>query len=131
MDLTSNSVPSPDPDDNGVVRFMPRLLLANFPESFSERLGRKISHERGKCWLWAGQINPHTGYGRFRTGLRHPRYLTAHRAMWLAEHGELPANHEVRHSCECRFCVNPDHLYLRRVVVQGGEDPGTAERPAA
>lgn len=123
MDPTGLSVPRHCPPTNGVVRFVPRLLLKQFPESFRERFWAKTHRDSSGCWLWCSTIHPGTGYGRFRTGLRRPRYLTAHRAAWLANFGELPAGHEVRHSCECRYCVNPDHLYLNRMVILSSEKP--------
>lgn len=59
------------------------------------------------CWLWHGALNAH-GYGRATiggaTGL-------AHRAAYAAAHGD-PGSLVVRHTCDVRACVNPDHLRL-------------------
>lgn len=69
--------------------------------------------------------NPHTGclfffdsneyrddYGRL-----HPEYMGigAHRIVWIAERGPIPAGHDVHHECGIRPCVNLEHL---RVVTE-------------
>lgn len=69
--------------------------------------------------------NPHTGclfffdsneyrddYGRL-----HPEYMGigAHRVVWIAKHGPIPAGHDLHHDCWVRPCVNLSHL---RVVTE-------------
>jgi hypothetical protein len=69
--------------------------------------------------------NPHTGclfffdsndyrddYGRL-----HPEYMGigAHRVVWIAEGGPIPAGHDLHHDCGIRPCVNLEHL---RVVTE-------------
>lgn len=69
--------------------------------------------------------NPHTGclfffdsneyrddYGRL-----HPEYMGigAHRIVWIAERGPIPAGHDLHHDCGVRPCVNLSHL---RVVTE-------------
>lgn len=69
--------------------------------------------------------NPHTGclfffdsneyrddYGRL-----HPEYMGvgAHRVVWIAERGPIPAGHDLHHDCWVRPCVNLAHL---RVVTE-------------
>jgi hypothetical protein len=67
-------------------------------------------------------VNPHTGcmfffdsndyrddYGRL-----HPEYMGigAHRVVWIAKRGPVPAGHDIHHDCGIRPCVNLDHLLL-------------------
>lgn len=54
------------------------------------------------CWVWTGRKNPQ-GYGRWGAEL-------AHRRMYLAHKGGIPAGYEVDHLCRRAICVNPDHL---------------------
>jgi len=37
---------------------------------------------------------------------------TAHRAAWVAAHGQIPVGLTVDHQCRTRQCVNPAHLRL-------------------
>ena len=56
------------------------------------------------CWIWTGAVD-RDGYGRFRFK---GTYYRAHRYAFELANGTLPA--VVRHTCDCRNCVNPDHL---------------------
>lgn len=59
------------------------------------------------CWLWTYALNPN-GYGQHA-----PKYgvnIPAHRAMYEAVKGRIPAGLELDHLCRQRSCVNPDHL---------------------
>jgi len=59
------------------------------------------------CWIWMASIKT-TGYGQFC--LEGP--MNAHRAAWMLYRGEIPPGIVVRHKCDIRACVNPDHLEL-------------------
>lgn len=58
------------------------------------------------CWIWTGPLDTH-GYGQARvTG----RTAIAHRVVYTAIIGEIPAGLELDHLCRVRACVNPHHL---------------------
>src|SRR5262252_1158888 len=75
------------------------------PEPPEPRFLRHTQH-LGECWIWTGYLTPQ-GYGMFRIGRWHG---AAHR--WAYEHwkGPIPAYQILRHTCDVRSCVNPEHL---------------------
>jgi hypothetical protein len=56
------------------------------------------------CWLWSSK-----SYGKFRID---GRLVSAHRFIYELFHGPIPHGTIVRHSCDVRACVSPDHLLL-------------------
>ena len=54
------------------------------------------------CWLWRGHVKP-TGYGQFYG-------QPAHRRVYEAIIGPIPAGLHLDHLCEVLVCVNPAHL---------------------
>lgn len=62
------------------------------------------------CWLWVGRTTK-DGYGLLAGG-RRGKSLRAHRAMYQATRGPIPAGLFVCHKCDTPSCVNPDHLFL-------------------
>lgn len=59
------------------------------------------------CWIWlAGTSN---SYGSVRQG---NTVVRAHRAVYEAYKGPIPAGLDALHTCDIRLCVNPDHIYL-------------------
>lgn len=56
------------------------------------------------CWLWSSK-----SYGKFRID---GRIVAAHRFVYELFRGPIPPRALVRHSCDVRACVNPDHLLI-------------------
>jgi hypothetical protein len=87
--------------DTGELVFPPRLS-----ESDKERFRAKFDVAIGGCWLWnAEYLNK--GYGVFSIGQKR---ISAHRLMFMLYNGSIKRTLMVRHTCNVRNCVNPDHL---------------------
>jgi hypothetical protein len=67
--------------------------------SFEDRIERTSDH-----WYWTGTIHP-KGYGYYNA-------KRAHRLAYEKYVGPIPEGVIVRHSCDVRHCVRPDHLLL-------------------
>jgi hypothetical protein len=57
------------------------------------------------CHIWQGFVSG--GYGRLNYK---KRVYLAHRAAWEQKYGPIPKEMVLRHLCNVRSCVNPDHL---------------------
>lgn len=77
--------------------------------SLAERMDNLTSPEPNTgCWIWMGQISPR-GYGRIWVNEIKASAL-AHRINYQRFKGCIPEGLVVRHTCDNRWCVNPDHL---------------------
>lgn len=68
------------------------------------------------CWEWLGGKND-TRYGAFNVSLEDSEKQTkpwsmnyAHRVSYRIYNGPIPEGEVVRHTCDNRGCVRPDHL---------------------
>ena len=78
--------------------------LAKFEENIKSLMG--MSDDPDKCWIWLGTIEA-GGYGVYsHKGKVHK----AHRLTYQMFNGPIPDGHMVRHTCDVRNCVNPNHL---------------------
>ena len=73
--------------------------------------------EEHECWEWTGSFLE-KGYGSFHCDKRSRR---AHRISWQMEHGEIPFDMWVLHTCHNRACVNPEHLYLGDALANAAD----------
>ena len=78
------------------------------PKVVARVLARCVQRDSG-CLIWQGNKNRPNGYGRLRLS---GKMVLAHRAVWSALNGTIPAGGEICHSCDTPLCCNPAHLFL-------------------
>ena len=72
-----------------------------------EAFERNYEVQSNGCWLWtAGKSE---GYGEYRYK---GKQIRSHRVSWILYVGSIPIGMQINHRCNCRACVNPNHLYL-------------------
>ena len=64
-----------------------------------------------ECWEWTGAKYP-SGYGAFGWAYKLGFEQRAHRFSWELHFECIPQGFVVRHKCNNRSCVNPNHLCL-------------------
>jgi hypothetical protein len=80
-------------DEEHIARFWTKV----------NKIGPVVRPELGNCWIWTAGLR--SGYGAFGV---HRKAQQAHRLSYELEYGEVPAL--LRHKCDTRSCVRPDHL---------------------
>lgn len=92
-----------------------KARLRNNAARFWQRVDKGDADRPEQCWFWLASLN--TGqYGQLGMSVGGKRLsLLAHRVAYFLTKGDIPADYEVRHTCGVWVCVNPDHLYLRKV----------------
>lgn len=73
-----------------------------------ERFQAKYRILENGCWEWLATTQG-TGYGIMRVD---SIYQLAHRVSYKLYKGEIPQGLIVRHKCDHKYCVNPEHLEL-------------------
>lgn len=87
-----------------------------------------IPEPNSGCWLWLGYVR-YDGYGEIsarKSGATHRSVNRAHVFSYIKHKGPVPKGLIVRHTCDVRCCVNPDHLVVgtkkdntRDAIVRG------------
>lgn len=93
-----------------ISKISPSLVLAlhKIPYEYQVRFLRKIEILDSGCWLWRGNLQPKSGYGRFWLDARTDRL--AHRLSYSWSGLDIPESLVIDHLCRNRACVNPAHM---------------------
>lgn len=79
--------------------------ITNENKLTKESLLKKVD-QSGECWIWKGAPSAQR-YGQFSINGSN---IPAHRAVYRVWKDEIPDGHYVRHKCDNRQCVRPEHL---------------------
>ncbi|MFJ0492812.1 HNH endonuclease signature motif containing protein [Citrobacter werkmanii] len=93
-------------------------------KSLEERLLAGCIKTEG-CWIWRRSVAS-SGYGQIRLNYKN---LRANRASFMVFKGEIPDGMVIRHTCDNKLCINPDHLILGS-CKQNSEDMVSRDRQA-
>ncbi len=74
-----------------------------------EKLFNNYEVDANGCWIFTGTINKTTGYGYVADW---PKHLQAHVESFKIFKGPIPKGKILRHTCDVRPCINPEHLIV-------------------
>ncbi len=103
------------------VHKVPNYVGKNYWPSAEERFWSNVEKTDG-CWEWHGT----TTAGRKKYGVLRNNYkqVKAHRFSWELVNGPIPEGLVIRHMCDNKLCVNPDHLKVGTVCDNNGDKTG-------
>ncbi len=81
----------------------------NLSESVRRRFWANVAKcDDRECWLWTAKARHKFGYGAMNI---EGKVITAHRIAFAIEHGSIPPQAHILHTCDVPACCNPKHLY--------------------
>lgn len=86
-------------------------LSAKDIEQLKQRIARRVVHRPNGCWYWA--TNPKL-WQVYPTTKVHGKPVLVRRLIYILLKGPIPNDSPLRAKCNDQYCVNPNHLELKR-----------------
>lgn len=91
--------------DKDVKRFLSKIDKTKQGRQYDPNLYPNCNND---CWRYIGFIG-NEGYGYFQLKRK---CLLAHRVSYQIFKDEIPEGMQIRHTCDCKWCVNPNQLIV-------------------
>lgn len=94
----------------GRKKYCSRQCMEEFKHTpIEQKIKKSYIIEANGCWRWIKSFVLTTGYGK----LDHKgKTYSAHRESYKIFKGEIPKGKHICHSCDNKWCINPDHLWI-------------------
>jgi hypothetical protein len=98
-------------------QYRTRVEAGTSKQDLETRLMSKVEKSNNGCWIWTG-AQAGSGYAQIQMW---PKVQRAHRVSYEHFVGPIPKGKLLRHTCDTKLCINPEHL-IPGTKAENGRD---------